>query len=86
MNAVPAFVFELSGALHSLALGGNAIQQVGRAAHERWSSLNGLSFIDLSNCRLEDLGSMPVVAAKHLKLLRSLDLSNNDLRQIPAGQ
>ena len=42
-----------------------------------------MGFIDLSNCRLEDLGDLPVAAAQSLKLLRSLDLSNNDLRQIP---
>ena len=57
-------MFELSAALHSLALGGNAIRQVGRAAHEHWGSLVGLGFIDLSNCRIEDLGSLPISAAQ----------------------
>lgn len=83
LAAVPISVFDCL-ALQSLLLGSNKLKVLERSeGRSTWSRFDLLGVLDLSSNHISELGDLPSEAARGMFNLRNLDLSNNDLREIP---
>lgn len=80
LASLPEWVFDLA-ALTSLSVAANRLTAL--EPHLPWARLGVMQNLDLSNNHIADVGTLALAVAHGALPLRSIDLSNNDIRNLP---